>query len=63
MLTARGFAIPAELRERVLACADVALLDAWIDRAVTADGIETVFAEEAGSGEAQVLKNSAGRGS
>jgi hypothetical protein len=50
VLTARGFTIPGEVRARVLACADVAQLEAWIDRAVTADRIEAVFEQEAGSG-------------
>jgi hypothetical protein len=35
-LEARGLEIPAAVRERVLACTDISILDRWISRAVTA---------------------------
>jgi hypothetical protein len=41
--------VPDDLRKRVLACADVDLLETWVQRAVTADRIEAVFAEDSGS--------------
>jgi hypothetical protein len=44
VLDRRGLSISAEQRERVLACADLATLEAWLDRAVTAESTEEVFA-------------------
>jgi hypothetical protein len=43
VLSARGVDVPSAVRERVLACTDVALLDAWIARAANAkDASEVV---------------------
>ncbi|UQA57601.1 hypothetical protein [Polyangium aurulentum] len=42
VLAARGIAVPAPLRERVLAT-DAATLDGWIDRAITADALADVL--------------------
>jgi hypothetical protein len=44
VLDRRGLSISAEQRERVLACSELAALEAWLDRAVTAESTEEVFA-------------------
>jgi len=44
MLAARGFEVPAGVRDRVLACTDLAQLEAWVDKAATAASIDDVFA-------------------
>lgn len=43
VLAARGIATPAEIRDQVLACTDIAQLDAWGSTAATAQSIEDVF--------------------
>jgi hypothetical protein len=45
-LEARGFNLDGQVRARIFACRDVATLDRWLRRAVIADRIEGVFAEE-----------------
>jgi flagellar biosynthesis/type III secretory pathway protein FliH len=45
MLKARRIAVPDPLRKRVLACTDVATLDAWIVQAATATAIADVIPE------------------
>ena len=44
-LHARGLAIPAAVRDRVLACTDLDVLDQWIARAATCDCAEELFVE------------------
>jgi hypothetical protein len=36
VLAVRGADVPPAIRERIVSCRDVALLDAWLARAVTA---------------------------
>ena len=43
VLAARGWAVPEDLRARVLACRDAALLDTWLRRGVTCGSIDAVF--------------------
>jgi hypothetical protein len=43
VLETRGVAVPAEVREKILACPDLDQLAAWLRRAVTATTIEDVF--------------------
>jgi hypothetical protein len=43
VLDARGVAVPAEVRELVLACTDLAQLDTWLRRALTAATIDDVI--------------------
>jgi predicted transposase YdaD len=43
VLSARGLAIPAEVRERVMTCSDLRQLEIWGDRAALAASIEDVF--------------------
>jgi flagellar biosynthesis/type III secretory pathway protein FliH len=43
VLSARGLQVPADIRERVLACADTSQLETWGDRAATAATIDDVF--------------------
>jgi hypothetical protein len=43
ILTARGFAVPDGIRERVLSCTDTAQLEAWGDLAGTAEHLEEIF--------------------
>jgi hypothetical protein len=45
VLSARGLHVAEELRDRVLACADPAQLDVWLERAARATQIDEVFAE------------------
>lgn len=45
VLERRGVAVPDDARARILACTDLALLEAWLDRAVVAARIEEIFAE------------------
>jgi hypothetical protein len=45
MLKARRIAVPAALGKRILACTDVATLDAWIVQAATATAIADVIPE------------------
>jgi hypothetical protein len=43
VLEARGVPVPAAVREQILACSDVAQLDVWLCRAVTATTAEAVI--------------------
>jgi hypothetical protein len=43
VLAARGFAVPDDIKQRVQSCADLAQLEAWGDRAVTAKSLEEIF--------------------
>jgi predicted transposase YdaD len=45
VLAARGFAVPDDVRQRVESCTDLAQLEAWGDRAVTAGSFEEIFTE------------------
>ncbi|HEY1694661.1 MAG TPA: hypothetical protein VGG39_20965 [Polyangiaceae bacterium] len=42
VLRVRGIDISAEMRERILSCTESALLDAWLERAVTAKSVSDV---------------------
>jgi len=39
----RGLALTETQRERLLACTDEAQLQAWFDRALTADDVDAIF--------------------
>jgi len=43
VLAARGFTVPDDIRQRVLSSTDLAQLEAWGDRAVTASSLEEIF--------------------
>jgi hypothetical protein len=43
VLEGRGITVPTETREQILACADLARLDTWLRRAITATTIEDVL--------------------
>lgn len=43
VLAARGFTVPDDVRQRVQSCADIAQLEAWGDRAVTAHSLDEIF--------------------
>ncbi len=43
ILAARGFAVPGDVRERVLSCGDTAQLEAWGDLAAAAQSLEEIF--------------------
>jgi hypothetical protein len=43
VLERRGLRVSPEQRERILACSDAAMLERWLDRAVTADTVEDVL--------------------
>jgi hypothetical protein len=45
VLDARGVEVPAAVRERILACTDLAQLDVWLRRAVTAATADDVIRE------------------
>jgi hypothetical protein len=49
VLAARGVAVPAEIRDQVLACTDIAQLDAWGRKAATAQSVDEVFGEGSGT--------------
>ena len=42
VLTARGIAVPESARERIVGCSDLAQLDQWLTRAVTARSVAEV---------------------
>ena len=52
MLEARGIPVSAAVRERVLGCSDVALLDVWVRRAAVASTAATVVRTKAPAGAA-----------
>ena len=43
VLTARGFTVPDEIRQRVQACSDLDQIEAWGDRAATARSLDEIF--------------------
>jgi hypothetical protein len=43
VLAARRIAVPAEIRDQILACTDMAQLDAWGSKAATAQSVEEIF--------------------
>jgi flagellar biosynthesis/type III secretory pathway protein FliH len=43
ILRTRGFAVPGEVRERIMSCTDTAQLEEWAVLAVTAQGISEIF--------------------
>jgi hypothetical protein len=45
VLRVRGVDVPAEVRERIVSCKDVATLDAWLERAVRAASAADVLSE------------------
>jgi hypothetical protein len=45
VLDARGVAVPATVREQVLACTDLAQLDTWLRGALTAATVDDVIHE------------------
>jgi hypothetical protein len=49
VLAARGVAVPAEIRDQVLACTDIAQLDAWVSKAAIAETVDEVFGEAKGN--------------
>ena len=49
VLAARGVTVPVEIRDQVLACTGIAQLDAWGNKAATAQSVEEVFGEADGA--------------
>jgi hypothetical protein len=49
ILTARGLPLSDEIRDRVATCTDTDQLEAWADRAATADSVEEIFGVDAGA--------------
>jgi hypothetical protein len=49
ILAARGLAVPADIRDRVMKCTDTDTLEAWADRAATATSIDEIFGDGAAS--------------
>ncbi|MCX4508306.1 hypothetical protein [Streptomyces anulatus] len=45
ILAVRGVPVPDEARQRITACKDLAVLDVWFERAVTATTVDAVLAE------------------
>jgi hypothetical protein len=45
ILERRGVPLSAEQRERILGCSDIATLEAWLDRVITAGSVEEVFVD------------------
>jgi hypothetical protein len=43
VLVARHIAVPAKIRDQVLACTDIGQLDAWGAKAATAQNAEEIF--------------------
>jgi predicted transposase YdaD len=43
VLAARGFAVPDDVQQRVRSCTDIAQLETWGDRAVTAKSLDEIF--------------------
>ncbi|MGC9541783.1 hypothetical protein [Streptomyces sp. UG1] len=46
VLGARGVEVPESVRERVMACADLEVLETWVDRSLTVTSAEELFVEE-----------------
>ena len=47
VLKARGLAVAEEVRQRMLACKDIAQLDRWAERAATVNDAAELFLEPA----------------
>ncbi|MDX2408025.1 hypothetical protein NJO91_33470 [Streptomyces microflavus] len=45
ILAVRGVAVPDAARQRITACTDLAVLDVWFERAITAPTVDAVFDE------------------
>lgn len=45
VLDARGIAVSAEQKERILGCSDVALLERWLRKAVTVASADELFVD------------------
>ena len=45
VLERRSISVSAQQRDRILACTDLATLESWVDRAVTATSTEELFTE------------------
>ena len=43
VLTARGFTVTDDIRQRVQACTDLDQIEAWGDRAATAGSLDEIF--------------------
>ncbi|MFF9900462.1 hypothetical protein [Streptomyces longispororuber] len=43
ILELRGVAVPDAVRERVMGCGDMSILDVWFDRALVAGSAEELF--------------------
>jgi len=50
VLGARGIAVSESLRERVMACAELAMLETWLDRSLTVTSAEELFAGDGEQG-------------
>ena len=48
-LEARGVAVPQEARDRIADCADLDLLNRWLDRTPHVESVDELFAEDPGS--------------
>ncbi|MGW6285552.1 hypothetical protein [Streptomyces sp. NPDC055107] len=44
ILALRGVPVPDEARQRITSCKDLAVLDVWFERAVTATTVDAVLA-------------------
>lgn len=44
-LLGRNFTVPDDIRRRVETCTDIAVLETWFDRAISAESLDEVFAE------------------
>ncbi|MEW2624903.1 hypothetical protein [Streptomyces sp. NPDC048106] len=49
VLGARGIEVSDSVRERVMACADLEVLESWLDRSVTVTSAEELFAAGGGA--------------
>jgi hypothetical protein len=45
VLDRRGLTVSDDQRERMLTCTDIATLEGWLDKAVTASSADELFAE------------------
>ncbi|MFD5982878.1 hypothetical protein [Streptomyces cyaneofuscatus] len=45
ILAVRGVAVPDAARQRIATCTDLAVLDEWFERAITAPTADAVFDE------------------
>jgi hypothetical protein len=46
VLAARGLEVPDDARQRILSCTDLALLDTWLTKAITANSVSDVLGQE-----------------